>query len=75
MKKSLKKELICLELTEIRKKNNFTQRQLAKKLSVYQSYISKVELGQKNLNIIELQDYLKGLNYSLSEFVDIIDKN
>ena len=74
MTKSLKKELICKKLIEIRKTNNFTQRQLARRLSVYQSYVSKVELGQKNLNIIELKDYLKGLNYSLNEFLNFLDK-
>ena len=75
MTKSLKKELIFKKLIEIRKTKNFTQRQLARRLSVYQSYVSKVELGQKNLNIIELEDYLKGLNYSLIEFLKTLDKN
>ena len=73
MTKSLDIELICKKLTELRKTNNLTQRQLARRLSVYQSYVSKVELGQKNLNIIELEDYLKGLNYSLIEFLNILD--
>ena len=74
MTKSLKKELIFKKLIEIRKTKNFTQRQLARRLSVYQSYVSKIELGQKNLNIIELEDYLKGLNYSLIEFLNTLDK-
>ena len=73
MTKSLKKELIFKKLIEIRKTKNFTQRQLARRLSVYQSYVSKVELGQKKLNIIELNHYLKGLNYSLIEFLNILD--
>ena len=73
MTKSLDIELICKKLTELRKTNNLTQRQLARRLSVYQSYVSKVELGQKKLNIIELNHYLKGLNYSLIEFLKILD--
>ena len=73
MTKSLDIELICKKLTELRKTNNLTQRQLARRLSVYQSYVSKVELGQKKLNIIELNHYLKGLNYSLIEFLNILD--
>ena len=73
MTKSLDIELICKKLTELRKTNNLTQRQLARRLSVYQSYVSKVELGQKNLNIIELEDYLKDLDYSLIEFLNILD--
>lgn len=73
MTKSLDKELICKKLTVLRKTNNLTQRQLARRLSVYQSYVSKVELGQKKLDIIELNNYLKGLNYSLIEFLNILD--
>jgi transcriptional regulator with XRE-family HTH domain len=71
--KLLQKEVVCNKLIEIRKTNDFTQRDLARRLSVYQSYISKVELGQKNLNIFELKDYLKALNYSLIEFLNILD--
>ena len=73
MTKLLQKEVVCNKLIEIRKTNDFTQRDLARRLSVYQSYISKVELGQKNLNIFELKDYLKALNYSLIEFLKILD--
>ena len=73
MTKLLQKEVVCNKLIEIRKTNDFTQRDLARRLSVYQSYISKVELGQKNLNIFELKDYLKALNYSLIEFLNILD--
>ena len=75
MLNNLNQELICKHLIEIRKANNLTQRHLARRLSVYQSYVSKVELGQKNLNIIELEDYLKGLDYSLIEFLNTLDKN
>ena len=73
-KNKLELEVIRKKLIELRKANNLTQRQLAKRLSVYQSYVSKVELGQKNLNIIELKDYLKGINYSLVEFILEIEK-
>ena len=73
MTKLLQKEVVCNKLIEIRKTNDFTQRDLARRLSVYQSYVSKVELGQKNLNIFELKDYLKALNYSLIEFLNILD--
>ena len=73
LKKKLNKEVICKKLIEIRKANNLSQRQLAIRLSVYQSYVSKVELGQKNLNIIELKEYLAGLNYSLAKFLEILE--
>ena len=39
-KNKLELEVIRKKLIELRKANNLTQRQLAKRLSVYQSYVS-----------------------------------
>jgi len=60
----IRKKLIFL-----RKKNNLTQRDLSKKLIVNQSYISKVELGQRRLDILELKKYLEALGFSLDDFI------
>ena len=64
----IRKKLIFL-----RKKNNLTQRDLSKKLIVNQSYISKVELGQRRLDVLELKKYLKVLNYSIDQFLSELD--
>ena len=64
---------IRIKLISLRKENHLTQRGLAKKLSVGQSYISKVELGQRRLDILELKQYLKALNYSIIQFLPEIE--
>ncbi len=61
------------KLISLRKKSHFTQRGLAKKLSVTQSYVSKVESGQRRLDILELRKYLYVLNYSTHQFLSEID--
>ena len=50
--------IIRNKLIILRKKNQLTQRALANKLSVNQSYVSKVELGQRRLDILELKKIL-----------------
>lgn len=52
---SVNHKIICLKLISLRKKNHFTQRELARKLSVPQSYVSKVELCQRRLDVLELK--------------------
>lgn len=61
------------KLISLRTKRNLTQRRLARKLSVTQSYVSKVELGQRRLDILELSKYLDVLNYSIHQFFSEID--
>jgi transcriptional regulator with XRE-family HTH domain len=61
------------KLITLRKENSFTQRELAKKLSITQSYVSKVESGQRRLDVLELKKYLDVLNYSIDQFLSELD--
>jgi len=70
---SAKYQNIRQKLIILREKNSFTQRELAKKLSITQSYVSKVESGQRRLDILELYKYLDALNYSTHQFLSEID--
>ena len=60
-------------LISLRKESHLTQRGLAKKLLVTQSYVSKVESGQRRLDVLELKKYLKVLNYSIEQFLSELD--
>ena len=51
------------------RKEGSTSRELAKKLSITQSYVSKVESGQRRLDVLELKKYLHILNYSIEQFL------
>jgi len=58
-------------LISIREKQNITQVEVATSLKKHQSYVAKVENLDRRLDIIELYDWLKVLNMSLSEFIKI----
>ena len=61
------------KLISLRKESHLTQRGLAKKLLVTQSYVSKVESGLRRLDILELKKYLDVLNYSTHQFLSELD--
>ncbi|MDP2684974.1 MAG: helix-turn-helix transcriptional regulator [bacterium] len=57
------------KLKQARKESGLTQQQVAKKINMPQSYISKVEAGEQRLDIVELDVfaklYKKTINYFL----------
>jgi transcriptional regulator with XRE-family HTH domain len=50
-----------------RKENGWAMKQLARKLDVSHSYISKIELGEKKLSVGELNCYCLALNISIEQ--------
>lgn len=56
-------------LINTREKAGLTQTVLAKKLNRPQSFVSKYEIGERRLDLVELQEICKALGTSLVEFV------
>jgi len=56
-------------LKRIRKKGEVRQIELAEKLGVPQSFISKYETGERKLDILELRQICLALNISLEDFI------
>jgi transcriptional regulator with XRE-family HTH domain len=70
-----KYELLRSELKKARLDADLLQADLAIILKKPQSYISKVESGERSLDIIEFVDYCKGLGLDPSRWLKkIIDK-
>ena len=51
-----------------------TQIQLARVLNLPQSFISKIETGERRIDIIELQMICRALNSNLIEFATMLEK-
>ncbi len=51
-----------------------TQQQLAVKLKVPQSYISKIESGERRIDIIELRELCNALDSNIVEFTVTLEK-
>jgi transcriptional regulator with XRE-family HTH domain len=61
-------------LVDFRTKAGVLQTDLARKLKVHQSYISKIETGQRKVDIFELREICSHLNTNLVEFVKALER-
>lgn len=61
-------------LREVRADAGLTQAELADKLGVPQSVVSKYESGERRLDILELREICRGLDLSLLDFVRRLEK-
>ena len=58
------------KLSLLRKDLQISQKDLGKRLNKPQSYISKIELGERQISLFELDEYLTKLNMTLKDFID-----
>jgi len=57
------------QLYRLRVGSGLRQKDIAEKLGVPQSYVSKIESGERRIDLIELKEYCEALGSNLSEFV------
>jgi transcriptional regulator with XRE-family HTH domain len=62
-----RKKLLFL-LKEMRQKRSITQVELAEKLGVPQSFVSKYESGERELSILELREICRHIGISFDNF-------
>lgn len=60
-------------LVEARTRAGITQIEIAKKLRTTQSAVSKVERGERRLDIVELHAWCRGLGVSFKKFAADLD--
>lgn len=58
------------KLIELRESKNVTQVELAQRLGKPQSYVSKIEILERRMDIIELIDWLNVLNENITDFIN-----
>jgi transcriptional regulator with XRE-family HTH domain len=59
-------------LVETRKSKGVTQQELADRMDRPQSYIAKVETGERRLDVVEFVDWLKALDCSETDTTNVI---
>ena len=59
---------------ELRTKSGLMQADLARKLKVPQSFISKIETGQRKVDVFELREICIQMGTSLVEFSKLLEK-
>ena len=60
----------CLELfRRVRERQGMTQEQLAERLGVTQSFISKCERGERRIDVIELRSFCRAMGVPPASFV------
>lgn len=63
------REKLLLLLKEIRQKHGVTQVELAEKIGVPQSFVSKYETGERQLDILELRQICQFIGISFDNFI------
>lgn len=63
-------KLFVVNLRNARKKARLTQEELAKLLGETQSFISKVERGERRLDVVELRAFCRALKVPFPSFIN-----
>jgi len=67
--------LVITELIyRLRTNSGLTQKELSQLLKVPQSYISKIETGERRIDLIELREICNALGSNLVEFSTMLEK-
>jgi transcriptional regulator with XRE-family HTH domain len=78
MEKSLHSKayhLFLRHLRDARKRAGLTQVELARRLGETQSFVSKVERGERRIDVVELRAFCKAIGVSFSGFAQALDRN
>lgn len=68
------REKLRVLLKELRKHASLTQVELSNALGKPQSYVSKYETGERNLDYVEINDICKVLDISMDKFSRLYEK-
>lgn len=65
---------LCALIRRLREEKGVTQSALAERLDVPQSFVSKIETGERRLDVLELRALCAGLQVPLKKFVQMLEE-
>lgn len=71
---STESEKLAALLRSVRAEAGITQSEVAERLDLPQSFVSKYESGERRLDLVELRQICKALKIPLSDFVRRFEK-
>lgn len=71
VKKLLSQQQIGNRIAEIRKAKGFSQEELAKSINISRPSLAQIELGNRGLDVLELQRLSHVLGFSLDDFMSV----
>jgi transcriptional regulator with XRE-family HTH domain len=60
-------------LRELREKKGLTQKDLAESIGSDQTFVSKIEIGERRIDVIELRLICKALGLGIVDFVRLLE--
>ena len=66
--------LFLEQLRKAREEKGLTQTDVAERLGQTQSFVSKVERGERRLDIVELRAFCYAIDVAFSTFINRVDK-
>ncbi len=66
--------IFAAHLRAARKRSGLTQVELAKRLAVHQTMVSKVEIGERTLDYVQTRAWCRALRISFVEFTKLFDE-
>lgn len=66
--------LFCRLLREHRERAGLTQVEFAERIKETQSYVSKVERGERRIDLIQLRVFCKAMGVNLGRFVEAFER-
>jgi transcriptional regulator with XRE-family HTH domain len=72
---STESEKLAALLRSVRSESGLTQAQVAERLELPQSFVSKYESGERRVDLVELRQICKALGISLGDFIRRFEKD
>ena len=66
-------EALCRALVDARNKSGLSQKELANKLKHHQSFVARVESGERRIDVVELIVLARAIGFNASDVLEVVE--